>query len=140
MSKRKELFVLVVAEDRVIAATLATVLQAGGYMVATTASGATAARIAGRMVVDALVIDLPAANPASLNFAAGLQRRYPSCHITLVCSPSQRDQAAMLMEEAAVDCDFILRPISRTELLAQLAAAPGVWSKPELSKNHLQVA
>ena len=51
---------LLVVGDRMVAATLARVLQAGGYMVGTTGSAATAARIAGRMVVDASVIDLPA--------------------------------------------------------------------------------
>jgi CheY-like chemotaxis protein len=94
MSERKELFVLVVAADRVIAATLATVLHAGGYMAASTASGATSLRIAGRMVIDAAVIDLAANRPLDLETAVALQNKYPDCRILLVCSSSQLDEAA----------------------------------------------
>ena len=130
MQEQKELFVLVVAADRVIAATLATVLRSGGYMVGTTASSATASRIAGRMVVDAAVIDLATDDPMSLQIAVALQNRYPDCHTVLVCSPSQKDEAVMRAEEAGLDCEFVLRPLSRSELLAQLATAPGVQFNP----------
>lgn len=140
MQEDKELFVLVVAADRVIAATLASVLRSGGYMVATTASGATALRIAGRMVIDAVVIDLAADDPMSLQIAGTLQNRYPDCRIVLVCSPSQKDEAVMRAEEAGLDCEFILRPLSRAELLAQLATAPGVQFHPQTAARQLQVA
>ena len=130
MSERTELFVLVVASDRVIAATLATVLHAGGYMSATTASGATALRIAGRMVVDAAVLDLAAHYPLNLDTAVALQDRYPGCRIILVCSPTQLDEARLMVEETGLVCELIVRPISRAELLAKLAAAPGVHCNP----------
>ncbi len=139
MSGRKELFVLVVAADRVIAATLATVLQAGGYMAASTASGATALRIAGRMVIDAVVIDLAANGPLNLETAAALQSKYPDCRILLVCSSSQMDEAALVLEETGLNCELVLRPLSRADLLAKLAAAPGVHS-PETSLRQLQAA
>jgi DNA-binding response OmpR family regulator len=130
MTERRELFVLVVASDRVIAATLATVLHAGGYMSATTASGATALRIAGRMVVDAAVLDLAVHQLLNLDTAVALQNRYPGCRILLVCSPAQLDEARLLAEETGLVCDFVVRPISRAELLAKLAAAPGVHCNP----------
>jgi len=138
MSDRKELFVLVVAADRVIAATLATVLHAGGYMAASTASGATALRIAGRMVVDAAVIDLGANHP-DLETATALQSKYPDCRILLVCSSSKLDEAALVAEETGLNCELVLRPLSRADLLAKLAAAPGVRSA-EPSLLHLQAA
>ncbi|HJS99511.1 MAG TPA: hypothetical protein VJ756_10485 [Terriglobales bacterium] len=139
MSDRKELFVLVVAADRVIAATLATVLHGGGYMAASTASGATALRIAGRMVVDAAIIDLGDRHPSDLKTAVALQSKYPDCHILLVCSSSQFDEAALVAEETGLNCELVLRPLSRVDLLAKLAAAPGVRS-PEPSLLHLQAA
>jgi DNA-binding response OmpR family regulator len=138
MSDRKELFVLVVAADRVIAATLATVLHAGGYMAASTASGTTALRIAGRMVVDAAVIDLNA-HPLDLETAVALQSKYPDCRILLVCSSSKLDEAALAAEETGLNCELVLRPLSRADLLAKLAAAPGVRT-PEPSLLQLQAA
>lgn len=139
MSDRKELFVLVVAADRVIAATLATVLHAGGYMAASTASGATALRIAGRMVIDAAVIDHPANRPLGFETAVALQGKYPDCRIILVCSPSQLDEVAMLVEETGLNCELVIRPLSRADLLAKLGAAPGVRSS-ETSLRQLQAA
>jgi DNA-binding NtrC family response regulator len=128
MSQAKELFVLVVAADRTIAATLGTVLQAGGYMVGIAPSAATAARIAGRMVVDAAVIDLPAGQPLSFEAALILQNQYPACHIALVCSASQRNEAVMLAEDTGLHCEFVIRPLSRADLLSALSTAPGVYS------------
>jgi DNA-binding NtrC family response regulator len=139
MSDKKELFVLVVAADRVIAATLATVLHAGGYMAASTASGATALRIAGRMVIDAAVIDLAANRPLDLETALALQSKYPACRILLVCSSSKLDEAALVAEETGLNCELVLRPLSRADLLAKLAAAPGVRT-PEPSLLQLQAA
>jgi DNA-binding response OmpR family regulator len=139
MSERKELFVLVVAADRVIAATLASVLHAGGYMAASTASGATALRIAGRMVVDAAVIDLPANRPLDFETAVALQGKYLDCRIILLCSPSQLDEVAMLVEETGLNCELVVRPLSRADLLAKLAEAPGV-RRPEISLRQLRVA
>ncbi|HLX74337.1 MAG TPA: response regulator [Terriglobales bacterium] len=140
MKEQKELFVLVVAADRVIAATLATVLRSDGYMVATTASGATASRIAGRMIIDAAVIDLATDIPMGLEIAVTLQNRYPDCRLVLVCSPSQKDEAVMRAEESGLDCELILRPLSRAELLAQLATAPGVEFNPQTAAKQLLVA
>jgi DNA-binding response OmpR family regulator len=137
MSERKELFVLVVAADRVIAATLATVLHAGGYMAASTASGATALRIAGRMVVDAAVMDLGTNRPLGFETAVALQGKYPDCRIILVCSPSQLDEVAMLVEETGLNCELVIRPLSCADLLAKLVAAPGVRS-PETSRRQLE--
>lgn len=139
MSERKELFVLVVASDRVVAATVATVLRAGGYLAATVASRAAVPSIAARMVVDAAVIDLPAGSSIDVQTAVFLQNRYPDCRIVLVCSPPQRDEAVMLVEETGLDCEFVLRPLSRAELLAQLAVAPGV-SNPQSHVRRLQAA
>lgn len=139
MSDGKELFVLVVAADQVIAATLATVLHDGGYMAASTASGATALRIANRMVVDAAVIDLAATRPLALETAVALQSTYPDCRILLVCSSSQLDEAALVAEETGLNCQLLQRPLSRADLLAKVAAAPGVRS-PEPSLLHLQAA
>lgn len=139
MSDRKELFVLVVAADRVIAATLATVSHGGGYMTASTASGATALRIAGRMVIDAAVIDLAAHHPPDIEAAVALQNKYPDCRILLVCSSSQLDEAALVVEETGLNCELVLRPLSRVDLLAKLAAAPGVHSS-ETSLRQLQAA
>jgi CheY-like chemotaxis protein len=139
MTDRKELFVLVVAADRVIAATLATVLHAGGYMAASTASGANALRIAGRMVIDAVVIDLAANRALNLETALALQSKYPDCRILLVCSASKLDEAALAAEETGLNCELVLRPLSRADLLAKLAAAPGVRT-PEPSLLQLQAA
>lgn len=139
MSEKKELFVLVVAADRVIAATLATVLHAGGYMAASTASGATALRIAGRMVIDAAVIDLAANRPPDVETAVALQSKYPDCRILLVCSSSQLDEGALVVEETGLNCELIARPLSRADLLARLAAAPGVRSG-ETSLRQLPAA
>jgi ActR/RegA family two-component response regulator len=139
MSERKELFVLVVASDRVVAATVATVLRAGGYLAATVASRATVPSISARMVVDAAVIDLPVGRPIDLRAAVFLQNRYPDCRIVLVCSPPQRDQAVMMVEETGLGCEFVMRPLSRAELLAHLAVAPGV-SNPQSHLRQLQAA
>lgn len=140
MDERKELFVLVVAGDRTVATTLASVLQAGGFMVGSAESAAISARIAGRMIVDAAVIDLAAEQPVTLDAAIALQRKYPACRIILVCSPSQRDEALMLAEEAAVQCEFLLRPLTRTDLLAEVETAPGVPGNPRLPGWQLQAA
>ena len=139
MSERKALFVLVVAGDRMVATTLAMVLKGGGYMVGSTATPATAARIAGRMVVDAAVIDLAAGQSINLDAALALQERYPSCRIVLICSPSQRDEALMRAEESGLDCEFLLRPLSRVELLAGVGTAPGV-RYPQISGWRLRAA
>ena len=140
MSKRKQLFVLVVSSDRVIAATLATVAQADGYLAATTPATATATRIAERMIVDAAVIDLPANHAISLDAAAAIQSAYPNCRIVLVCSSAQLDEAAMRAEECGLECEYLVRPLSRTELLARLAAAPGVPGKTQPWAGQLQAA
>ena len=139
MNERQELFVLVVASDRVVAATVATVLRAGGYLAATVASNAAVPSIADRMVVDAAVIDLPAGRPIDVQTAVILQNRYPDCRIVLVCSPLQRDEALLLAEETSLDCEFVLRPLSRADLLAQLAVAPGV-SNPQSHVRQPQAA
>ncbi len=140
MKKERKLCVLVLAADRVIEATLVTVLRTGGYMVATTESDATTDRIAERIVIDAAVINIAADRPINLQPAAILQNRYPSCRIILVCSPSHRDEAFLLAEEAGLDCEFILRPLSREELLAQLATAPGVQGSPQTPSKRLHAA
>ncbi|MGE5206007.1 MAG: hypothetical protein ACM3PW_10355 [Chlamydiota bacterium] len=139
MSERQELFVLVVASDRVVAATVASVLRAGGYLAATVASNAAVPSIAARMVVDAAVIDLPPGHPLDVQTAVILQNRYPNCRIVFVCSPPQRDEAVMLAEETSLDCEFVLRPLSRAELLAQMAVAPGV-SNPQSRARQPQAA
>jgi ActR/RegA family two-component response regulator len=140
MRKRKQLFVLVASQDRVVAATVATVAQAGGYLAATTSSTATAARLAQRMVVDAAIIDLPANLPITLDTAVALQSAYPDCRIVLVCSPAQLDEAVMRAEECGLLCEYVVRPLSRSELLAKLAAAPGVPSQPQPWAGQLQAA
>lgn len=140
MDRGKQLFVLVVSNDRVIAATLARVAQKGGYLAGSTSSGDTAARIAGRMVIDAAVIDLPSNHGMCMDTAVALQRAYPDCRIILVCSPAQLDEAALRAEECGLFCEFAVRPLSRTELLAKLAAAPGVPSQPQPWAGRLQVA
>lgn len=140
MKKEKKLVVLVLADDRVIAATLSTVLRADGYMVATAESDAAAGRLAARLVIDAAVIDIAAHRPVNLQSAATLQSRYRGCLIVLVCSPAQRDEAVLLAEEAGLDCEFALRPISRGELLSHLAAAPGVQSNSLTSVKQLYAA
>lgn len=140
MDRGKQLFVLVVSSDRVIAATLARVAQAGGYLAGSTLSAATAVRIAGRMIVDAAIIDLPAHGPIRLDAALALQSAYADCRIVVVCSPSQLDEAALRAEESGLLCEFAVRPLSRAELLAKLAAAPGVPSQPQPWAGQLQAA
>ncbi len=140
MKKERKLCVLVLAADRVIARTLASVLRAGGYMVATTEPDAAAGRIAERIVIDAAVIDVEPGRPIDLHPAVTLHRRYPDCRIVLVCSHSQQEEVVMLAEEASLACQFMLRPLSREELLAQLAAAPGVGSNSRTSLRQLHAA
>ena len=72
--------------------------------------------------------------------AVTLQNRYPDCHTVLVCSPSQKDEAVMRAEEAGLDCEFVLRPLSRAELLAQLATAPGVQFNTATAGEQLRAA
>lgn len=140
MKRDTKLCVLVLAADRVIARTLASVLRAGGYMAATTESDAAASRIAERIVIDAAVIDIAAGHPIDLHPAVTLHRRYPDCRILLVCSHSQQEEAVMLAEEASLACQVMLRPLSRVELLAQLAAAPGVESNSRTCLRQLHAA
>ena len=140
MSKRKQLFVLVVSSDRIIAATVATVAQGGGYLAATTASADTAARIAERMVIDAAVLDLPANHAINLDTAVAVKSSYPDCRIVVLCSPAQRDEVLLQAEECGLLCEYVVRPLSRAELLAKLAAAPGVPSKPQPWAGQLQAA
>jgi ActR/RegA family two-component response regulator len=128
MLERKKLFVLVVENDQVVAATLATVLHAGGYMVATTGSHATAMRIASRMVVDAAVINVPANQHIDMETAAALQHKYPECRILLVCSPAHVEAAIASANEIDIETEVLARPLSGAKLLAQLATAPGVSS------------
>lgn len=140
MAKPKQLFVLVVSSDRVVAATLAAVAQAGGYLAGSAFSSATAARIAERMIIDAAVIDLPANQAISLDAAVALQNAYADCRIVVACSPSQLDEVALRAEDCGLLCDYVVRPLSRAELLAKLVAAPGVQSKPQPWAGKLHAA
>ena len=121
MRDEKRSFVLIVGADRVVATTLAGVLHAGGYMAGTTASSETMLRIASRMVIDVAVIEVGSKDASNLETAVALQERYPSCRILLLCGRSQADDVAFWAEETGLDCEVLVRPLSRSELLAKVS-------------------
>lgn len=139
--ERKKSFVLIVEGDRVVAATLAAVLHAGGCMAASTAGSDATLRIASRMVIDAAVIDADGSDRKNLKSAIALQERYPECRILLLCSRSQADDVSLFAEETGLDCEILVRPLSRAELLAKLGTEADVQqSEHHLSRRQLQVA
>jgi len=141
MSEGKELFVLVVESDRVVAATLAGVLHAGGYMAATTSSPVAALRIASRMVIDAAVITASGDSLIDTQTASALQNKYPHCRILFVCAPAQVQETRLAAEEEGLACEFVVRPLSRAELLTKLAAAQGLSAEIKtFSGRQLQAA
>ena len=140
MRDEKRSFVLIVEGDRVVATTLAAVLHAGGYMAASTASSETTLRIASRMVIDAAVIDVGSKDASNLENAVALQERYPSCRILLLCGRSQADDVAFWAEETGLDCEVLVRPLSRSELLAKLATENNVQPSHSLPGRQLRAA
>lgn len=148
MREEERSFVLVVEGDRVVATTLATVLHSGGYLAATTASSDATLRIASRMVVDAAVIDVDTnrENKAvnrenNLETAVALQEKYPHCRILLVCGQAQAQDVGFLAEENGLDCEIVVRPLRRSDLLDKLASR-GLQraSSRSLSERHLKTA
>lgn len=148
MREEKRSFVLIVEGDRVVAATLAAVLRAGGYLAATTASSDATLRIASRMVVDAAVMDVAVnrENKAgnrenNLDTAVALQEKYPNCRILLVCGQSQAQDVGFLAEENGLDCEIVVRPLRRSDLLAKLASrGQQRASSHSLAERHLKIA
>lgn len=138
MREAKRSFVLIVEGDPVVAATLAAVLHAGGYMAATTAFCDATLRIASRMVIDAAVIDVGGKGTANMQTGVALQERYPYCRILLVCSRSQAEDTAFLANEMGLDCEIVVRPLSRAELLAKLAYRTDQQPSHSLSGRQLQ--
>ena len=138
--KRRALFVLVVERDRTVAAALAAVLHEAGYLVGTTESHLATLRIGSRMIVDAAVMDAATDSAATMEAAAALQRKYPSCRIVVICNHSQTDEVYLLAEENDLSCEVLPRPLSRAELLANLHAAPGVAHVDYISGRQLPSA
>ena len=131
MHERRKLFVLVVESDRVVAITLAGILHAAGYLVGIAENHVAALRIASRMVVDAVVIDVGANPSIHVDTAATLLDEYPECKLLLICSPCQANETAMLTEEYRLAPDVLIRPLSRSHLLDKLASAAGVSRPPD---------
>jgi DNA-binding response OmpR family regulator len=139
-TERKRSFVLIVESDRIVAATLAGVLQAGGYMAASTRCSDATLRIASRVVIDAAIIDADASDRNHLKTAVALQERYPQCRILLLSGQSHAEDVSLFAEETGLDCEILVRPLSRAELLAKLAETDLQRSEHNVSRRQLQAA
>ena len=115
--------VLVVDDERVIADTLATILDQQGYDALTAYSGAEAVETARRVRPDLILSDVFMPNMNGIEAAILIRGFLPSCKILL--SSGQPDMAVDLLasaRERGHEFEFLAKPLLPVDLLAKLSS------------------
>ena len=108
--------ILVIDDDPLIRLAAETWLKAAGYQVAACADGASALRLAGTEAPDAVLLDLQLGDEDGFAVAAALARIFAGRAAPVIFMSASEPAAG-------ASALFLLKPLSRTALVAKLAAA-----------------
>jgi len=109
--------VIVVDDERLIAATLATILQMNGYRAKAFTNPVEALRDAGVCAPDLLISDVDMPEMSGVELARRLKRVHPACRVMLF---SGRATAGDLRREDGEDFPLLQKPVHPGELLTAI--------------------
>jgi CheY-like chemotaxis protein len=113
--------VLIADDERIIANTLALILNASGYEAKAVYSGEKAVALAGEMAPDVLICDVILGGISGIDVAVHIMQKHPDCKVILF---SGQAATADLLERAEADghhFEILAKPIHPKVLLEYLA-------------------
>ena len=118
-------FILVVDDERVIAETLALILDSEGYGAEAAYDGASAFEICRQRLPDLVVTDVVMPGMNGIDLAIAIGRQFPGCHILLF---SGQAQTPLILEDAkrlGYDFELLAKPLHPEEFLKKVAEQIG---------------
>ncbi len=144
--KKRQLVVLVVDDEKIIADTLSMILSKSGFETMTAYDGPTAIGLASRLAPDLLISDVVMPQMSGIDLAITMTQMIPACKVLLF---SGQAATVDLLEQARSqghDFTTLTKPIHPTDMLRRIseclsinpvlppsATAPGAHSKTGLS-------
>jgi|KBSMisStandDraft_5_1062788.scaffolds.fasta_scaffold08582_2 CheY-like chemotaxis protein len=113
-------FILVVDDERVIAETLALILDSEGYGAEAAYDGASALEICRQRLPDLVVTDVVMPGMNGIDLAIAIGRQFPGCHILLF---SGQAQTPLILEDAkrlGYDFELLAKPLHPEEFLKKV--------------------
>jgi CheY-like chemotaxis protein len=113
--------ILVVDDERAIAATLAKILEYLGYETAKAYSGEEAVQLACSFQPDCIVSDVMMGEMNGIDAAIEILRTLPSCKVLLVSGNAGYGDLLENARANGFDFEILLKPVPPPELLARIA-------------------
>ena len=113
--------ILVVDDERSIAATLATILESRGYETAKAYSGEEAIRVARSFQPDCVVSDVMMGAMNGIDAVIEILRTLPHCKVLLVSGNAGYGELLENARANGFDLEVMLKPVPPPELLARIA-------------------
>jgi CheY-like chemotaxis protein len=113
--------ILVVDDERAIAATLAKILDYRGYKTAKAYSGEEAVQLACSFQPDCIVSDVMMGKMNGIDAAIEILRTLPSCKVLLVSGNAGYGDLLENARANGFDFEILLKPVPPPELLARIA-------------------
>jgi CheY-like chemotaxis protein len=129
---RKRVRVLVVDDQRVIADTLASILQWSGYDATTAYSGEQAVETAIASNADVLITDVMMGGISGIEAAIRILRNRPACKIILLSAQSSKANLLQEPEAKGYHFEILAKPVHPAILLDRLMA----WQRTQVGVSQ----
>jgi CheY-like chemotaxis protein len=112
--------ILVVDDERVIADTIAEILEGAGFQAATAYDGWNALQVAGALQPDYLLSDVLMPRMNGVDLALAIQKMYPRARILLFSGQAGITEILRTAENQGLQFELIAKPIHPLNLIARL--------------------
>jgi CheY-like chemotaxis protein len=112
--------ILVVDDERVIADTMAEILEGAGFQVATAYDGWNALQVAGILQPDYLLSDVLMPKMNGVDLAIAIQKMYPTARILLFSGQAGITEILRIAQNQGFQFELIAKPIHPLSLVARL--------------------
>jgi CheY-like chemotaxis protein len=112
--------ILVVDDERVIADTMAEILEGAGFQVATAYDGWNALQVAGILQPDYLLSDVLMPKMNGVDLAIAIQKMYPTARILLFSGQAGITEILRIAQNQGFQFELIAKPIHPLSLIARL--------------------
>ena len=120
-ASRSKPAILVVDDHPSIATTLAMILEAAGYTVATAGTGRAAIDTLAGVAFDLALIDIHLPDTDGITLAREICKQIPPCKILLMTGSVEGSEFVMAARRQGLEFDVIAKPIPPPELLGRLS-------------------
>ena len=122
---RSKPLVLVVDDERVIADTLAIILNKSGYDATAVYSGIEAVEKARQLKPDLVISDVVMADMNGIDASIAIRKILPDCKILLFSGQAATKDLLAKARADGHDFDLLIKPVHPTDLLAKLKSRVG---------------